>query len=103
VTLKASGDFVKPQKLKKMKTKLMLLSNAQGQLSRAEMKQIMAGDENYSHCYTEETSCSYYEAGTGNITGKCGLNSNDRCVCIGPNSSIISSQCSSSSGGGEFI
>lgn len=33
-----------------MKTKLMLLTHVQGQLSRAEMKQIMAGDESLGTC-----------------------------------------------------
>lgn len=86
-----------------METKKMSLATVAGKLSRAEMKNVMAGETGVSHCYTEVQSCSYYEAGTGAVTGKCGLNSNDRCVCIGPNSSIVSSQCSSSSGGSEFI
>jgi hypothetical protein len=77
----------------------MSLANMQGKLSRAEMKNVLAGGEETSHCYDAETACTYYEAGTGNVTGKCGINSNDRCVCIGPNSSIISSECSAGSGG----
>jgi hypothetical protein len=45
VTLKASGSFIKPQKLKTMKMKQMPLTHVQGRLSRAEMKNVMAGDE----------------------------------------------------------
>jgi hypothetical protein len=65
VTLEASGNFVKPQKLKTMKTKQMLLPNLQGQLSRAEMKQIMAGDENLGG----EASCTIACKNGGSDTG----------------------------------
>jgi hypothetical protein len=79
----------------------MTLANVQGKLNRAEMRKVMAGVDNNSHCYGAETPCSYYESGTGMVTGKCGLNSLDRCVCIGPNSSIEFLGCSSTNGGGQ--
>ncbi len=44
-------------------------------------------------CGDSSDKCSYYEAGAGKVTGKCQTNSNARCVCKGPNSSIISTEC----------
>lgn len=79
-----------------MKTKKMSLANVQGKLSRNEMKHLMGGAEpGDSHCDDTRMSCSYYESGTGQVTGECVINSHTNCVCKGPNSSVIHADCNS--------
>jgi hypothetical protein len=75
-----------------MKTGKISLANVQGKLSRTEMKMVMAGRDGYSHC-ANGPECTYYESGTGNVTGTCQTNSNSNCVCKGPRSSIVTSDC----------
>jgi hypothetical protein len=76
-----------------METKKMSLATVAGKLSRAEMKNVMAGREGATPCAANGTACSYYESGTGNVSGTCQMNSNDRCVCVGPNSSVVWEGC----------
>lgn len=68
----------------------MNLANIEGKLSRAEMKKIMAGS-GWPGCSTD--SCSYYESGTGTVSGTCEGNSNNECVCKSKHSSIVTSAC----------
>jgi hypothetical protein len=74
----------------------MSLANVPGKLSRAEMKNVMAGTpkDTGTFCVANGTACSYYERGTGSVNGECVINSQDRCVCKGPNSSVVSQDCS---------
>ena len=65
-------------------------------MSNEEMKAVKGstapgGGGGQTHCVSGE--CSYYEAGTGEVTGTCQTNSNDACVCKGPKSSIITEDC----------
>ncbi len=66
-------------------------------LSRNEMKNVVGGlKESASAVCSYGASCSYYESGTGQVSGDCSSNSRGNCVCIGPNSSIVAnSQCGS--------
>jgi hypothetical protein len=50
------------KKIKQMKTKKMSLANIQGKLSKAEMKNIMAGsdDSGYGTCCTASGDCAGY-------------------------------------------
>ncbi len=75
-----------------METKKMSLANVQGKLSRAEMKKVMAGAER-TFCVETGTACMYYEANTGMVNGNCVINSQDRCICKGANSSVVSEAC----------
>lgn len=74
--------------MKKMK---MSLANIEGRLSRTEMKNIMAGS-GWPGCLDGD-ECSYYESGTGEVTGTCEANSNNECVCKSMHSSIVTSKC----------
>ena len=71
-----------------MEVKKMSLANIRGKLSREEMSKILAGDAG-TVCCPPTIECSYYESGTGMVTGHCETNSQERCVCKGPNSSIV--------------
>jgi hypothetical protein len=79
----------------KMKNVKINLANIQGKLSRAQMKKVLGGLVPTMECYDSRVKCSYYESGTGEITGHCLTNSANNCVCKGPNSSILSTQCDS--------
>ena len=65
------------------------------QLSSAEMKNVIGGKVFGGGiiCGDSSDPCSYYESGTGTVTGTCQTNSNSRCVCKAGNSSVISTQC----------
>ena len=80
-----STKFVNRLNFKKMQTKKMSLANIQGKLSRAEMKNIMAGSGISSSCGSVSncstgTECTF-ENGK---KGKCGLHTHSTvCGCIG--------------------
>ena len=69
-------------------------------LSREQSKKIKGGDEcldcggggGGTFC-SEASSCSYYESGTGNVTGTCVKNSNHDCVCRADRSSVVWAAC----------
>ena len=61
-------------------------------LSRNEQKKIRGGTDPVSICKIGY-ECTYYESGTGNVTGMCKENSNGRCVCDATTSSVIWSAC----------
>lgn len=65
-------------------------------LSKAEQKQVLGGNDlppgGGSVCKFQ-SECSYYESGTGNVTGKCEENSNGSCVCNAGTSSVVLSAC----------
>jgi len=77
-----------------MKSKLLNLGFA---LNRDAQKKLVGGnsaiDDGGATCGSSYRSCSYYESGTGNVSGYCQTNSNGSCVCKSANSSIISDQC----------
>ncbi len=75
-----------------MEVKKMSLANIRGKLSREQMKAIMAGDVG-TICLPAGTHCSYYESGTGTVSGTCEMNSQDRCVCKSTHSSVVSQDC----------
>jgi len=64
-------------------------------LNKEEMKKVIGGRVVLDFHGCSADSCSYYESGTGEVMGTCQTSSADKCVCKGPNSSIVSdSQCS---------
>ena len=68
------------------KTKLSL-ANVQGKLSRAEMKNVMAGSGDASGCGTV-SNCSTGKVCTltGGGNGRCGIHTHEsKCGCIGAN------------------
>ena len=73
----------------------MSLAEIKGKLSRQEMKNVLAGRSSgdSSVCCGSHITCSYYESGTGMVLGTCEQNSASQCVCKGPRSSIVTSQC----------
>ena len=75
-----------------MEVKKMSLANIRGKLSREEMSKILAGDEG-SICDMNRSPCTYYESGTGQVTGECVMNSKDQCVCQSANSSVVWQGC----------
>jgi hypothetical protein len=79
-----TDDFIlKLLNFKTMQTKKMSLANIQGKLSRAEMKNIMAGSGDGSGCNSScDSKCSNTCNGVA-TTGNCGLNSaSGNCNCI---------------------
>lgn len=44
-------------------------------------------------CRTSYLSCTYYESGTGSVTGHCEENSNGSCVCNASSSSVVFAGC----------
>jgi hypothetical protein len=73
-----------------MKLQKINLANIQGKLNRKEMKNIMAGSGGF--CSNGE-DCSYYEANTGTVIGRCETNSNNACVCNAGTSSVVHETC----------
>ncbi len=59
-------------------------------LKREELKDFSGGRvaEFTPTCLTGN-SCSYYESGTGNVSGTCNSNSNGVCYCGGANSAAV--------------
>jgi hypothetical protein len=60
-------------------------------LTLEQMKTILGGSyPGGTVCASSSTSCTYYESGTGNVTGHCEENSKGDCVCHAEHSSIVS-------------
>ena len=64
-------------------------------LSIEQMKKVFGGVEDPGETTgcNQGGSCSYYESGTGTVTGHCEKNSKGDCVCHAPNSSIVTDDC----------
>lgn len=66
-----------------MQTQKMSLANIKGKLSRAEMKNIMAGSGSSGQCGSScSGSCKIKGGPCDGVTGVCGSNSNG-CFCSG--------------------
>lgn len=65
-------------------------------LTRTQLKKVMGGDvsttSGASRCKTR-TACSYFETGTGLVTGVCEENTAHKCVCATNDSSTIANNC----------
>ena len=63
-------------------------------LSKDEQKRIKGGSEpEPTECASREVECTYYESGTGNVTGRCEQNSRGLCVCNAGTSSVVWTAC----------
>ena len=64
-------------------------------LSKDEQRKIKGGNppEGGTHCSNSNTTCRYYESGTGYVNGHCETNSANQCVCKSQNSSVVWSEC----------
>lgn len=69
-----------------MQTQKMGLANIKGKLSRAEMKNIMAGSG--GRCFDRHTYC-----GSTSQAGTCETNSNNKCVCNTGTASWLAEEC----------
>ncbi len=72
-----------------MENKRLSLANLQGRLSRAEMKNILAGDESLGDSGTDPSSCNVYCDKGYACKGKCsscegGAGLGDRKMCVQP-------------------
>ena len=75
----------------------MLTKNFGVILSKAQQREIKGGNippgGGNTFCASSDVSCSYYESGTGMVTGHCEENSKEQCVCHSANSSVVSADC----------
>lgn len=91
-------NLIKPKisKMKKLRFKLETLGTAEV-LTRDQLKNVLrasvGGTGGGGSTCGQGTRCSYYESGTGMVTGWCDSNSAGSCVCDATTSSVVWSAC----------
>lgn len=81
--------------MKKLKLNLQQFPGAEV-LTRSQLKNVLGGHATNTTghaCYGSQTTCTYQESGTGEVTGTCSTNSTGHCICSNGTSSVPLDTC----------